>query len=70
MERGNGSAVKRLSLVLGGVVREREKRLLGLTRTCMGEGFGGIRCELVWWLPLGGCLEAHGGGYLEVIRET
>ena len=48
MERGNGSPVRRLSLVLGGTISEREKRLLGLTRTCMGEGFGSVRCELVW----------------------
>ena len=37
-----------LSLVLGGAAIEREKRLLGLTKTGMGEGFGGVRCELVW----------------------
>jgi len=47
-------------LVLGGAVREREKRLLGLTRTCSGkvssfgygEGFGGdrgMRKMLSWW---------------------
>jgi len=54
VEHGNGSPVRRLSLVLGGAISEREKRLLGLMRTCMGEGFGGVRCELVWWLPLVG----------------